>query len=262
MTERIQKLLSRAGYGSRRQVDRWLQEGLITVNGELATPGDQADADDALTLRGKPLSLHSVKQFKPRVIMYHKPIGEVVSRSDPQGRPIVFDQLPVMKTSRWVAVGRLDINTVGLLIFTNDGELAHRLMHPSSGVEREYAVRVLGKASKESLKAMKEGVKIDGYVAKFDDIQAGSSNEGSANHWYHVTLREGKKREVRRLWGSQGHKVSRLIRVRYGPVRLERELQPAKWRELNTQEMRAIYAEAGLPMPSTSDGKRTIRNRR
>ncbi len=256
MTERIQKLLSRAGYGSRRQVDRWLQEGLITVNGELATPGDQADADDELTLRGKPLSLNSVKQFKPRVIVYHKPIGEVVSRSDPQGRPIVFDQLPVMKTSRWVAVGRLDINTVGLLIFTNDGELAHRLMHPSSEVEREYAVRVLGKASQESMRAMKEGVKIDGYVAKFDDIQAGSSSEGSANHWYHVTLCEGKKREVRRLWGSQGHKVSRLIRVRYGPVRLERELRPGKWRELDPHEFRAIYEEADLPVPITAETKR------
>lgn len=262
MSERIQKLLSRAGYGSRRQVDRWLQEGLITLNGEPATPGDQAELTDELTLRGEVLSLQSVKQFKSRVIIYHKPIGEVVTRSDPQGRPTVFDHIPVMKTSRWVAVGRLDINTVGLLIFTNDGELAHRLMHPSSEVEREYAVRVMGKASKESLQAMKEGVKIDGYIAKFDDIQPGSSSEGAANHWYHVTLREGKKREVRRLWGAMGHKVSRLIRVRYGPLRLERELQPGKWRELSLHEMQAIYAEAGLPAPQNVNTKRPIRGRR
>jgi len=263
MSERIQKLLSRAGFGSRREVDRWLQEGLITVNGELATPGDRANADDQITLRGKPLSFNAVKQFRPRVIMYHKPIGEVVSRRDPQGRPTVFDNIPEMKTSRWVAVGRLDINTVGLLIFTNDGELAHRLMHPSSEIDREYAVRVLGDVSKESIKAMLEGVKVDGYIAKFDDIQkVMGGNEQSANQWYHVVLQEGKKREVRRLWGSQGYKVNRLIRVRYGSLRLERELRPGKWRELSRKELKGIYADVGLPAPVSAVSRREIRPRR
>lgn len=256
MSERIQKLLARAGYGSRREVDRWLGEGLIEVNGELATPGDRASAEDQVTLRGKLLSFKSITQFKARVIMYHKPIGEVVSRSDPQGRPTVFDNIPEMKTSRWISVGRLDINTVGLLIFTNDGELAHKLMHPSSEIEREYAVRVLGDVTQDSLRAMKEGVKVDGYIAKFDDIQKGAGDENSANQWYHVVLREGKKREVRRLWGSQGYKVNRLIRVRYGSLRLERELRPGRWRELSGQEMQSVYADAGMQAPDRPSSKR------
>lgn len=257
--ERIQKLLAKAGYGSRREVDRWLAEGLITVNRKVAKPGDRASVEDVIHLRGELLHLSSVQHFRPRVIMYHKPPGELVTRSDPEGRPVVFDHLPTMKTSRWIPVGRLDINTTGLLLLTNDGELANRLMHPGTEVEREYAVRVLGEVSEAVLQRLRQGVELEDGPAKFDAIQdAGGSG---ANHWYHVVLHEGRNREVRRMWESQDCKVSRLSRVRYGPILLDRSLRPGRWRELKPAEFRKIYQAAGLPVPKVQE-KRVVRDQK
>lgn len=245
--ERIQKLLARAGHGSRREVERWLAQGEIAVNGELAKVGDKASAEDRIERNGAHLALEGIKRFHVRLIAYHKPEGEVVTRDDDRGRRTVFDSLPAMNTSRWIAVGRLDINTSGLLLFTNDGELANRLMHPSSEVEREYAVRVLGEVDDEALKRLREGVDLEDGRARFLDIHD-SGGEG-ANHWYHVVIAEGKKREVRRLWESQGVRVSRLMRVRYGPFIMDKGLRPGKWRDLKLNEVKAVYEEAGLPMP-------------
>lgn len=247
--ERIQKLLARAGHGSRREVERWLESGELTVNGVVAKPGDRADLDDKIVYRGEPISLEALKRFHVRLIAYHKPVGEVVSRSDERGRPTVFDRLPSMTTSRWVSVGRLDYNTSGLLLFTNDGELANRLMHPSSEVEREYAVRIMGEVDGDMLKRLRTGVELEDGTARFLDIHD-SGGEG-ANHWYHVVLAEGRKREVRRLWESQGVTVSRLMRVRYGPMIMEKGLRPGKWRELTFAEAKAMYREADLPIPKS-----------
>lgn len=247
--ERIQKLLSRAGHGSRREIERCLEAGEILVNGEVAGLGDRASLDDHIVLRGETVSLEALKRFHVRIIAYHKPVGEVVSRDDEHGRRSVFDRLPKMQTSRWISVGRLDINTSGLLLFTNDGELANKLMHPSSGIEREYAVRVLGKVEDESLKHLREGVELEDGMARFLDIHD-SGGEG-ANHWYHVVIAEGKKREVRRLWESQGVTVSRLMRVRYGPLIMDKSLRPGKWRELSVAEARALYQEVDLPVPDS-----------
>ena len=249
-TERIQKLLARAGYGSRREVERWIEQGLVSVNGKQASVGDRASSEDAILLKGELISLKQLSNFRPRVLAYHKPEGEVVSRQDMRGRKTVFQSLPSMQSSRWISVGRLDLNSAGLLLFTNDGELANRLMHPSSEIEREYAVRVLGEVSSGMLQSLRDGVLLDDGKASFERIDdAGGSG---ANHWYHVVLREGRKREVRRLWESQGVRVSRLIRVRYGPQVLERSLRPGKWKELGFREASELYLVAGLKPPARS----------
>ncbi len=258
--ERIQKLLARAGYGSRREVERWLAEGLVQVNGRVAHPGDRAGPGDEIRLRGRPVALTRLDQAPLRVLLYHKPAGEVVSRRDPEGRPTVFEHLPRMQTSRWIAVGRLDLNTSGLMLFTNDGELAHRLMHPASGIEREYAVRVLGQATPEALRRLREGVQLADGPAAFEAIEdAGGSG---ANHWYHVVLREGRKREVRRLWEAVGLTVSRLIRIRYGPLTLDRHLPAGRWRELTPDEARRLYAAVGLQPARRLRTERPRRSRR
>ncbi len=256
--ERIQKLLARAGYGSRREIERWIAEGQITIDGRLARLGDRATPRNVIRLRGEPVHLNAIERARVRVLAYHKPAGEIVSRSDPEGRPIVFDRLPSMKTSRWIAVGRLDFNTSGLLLFTNDGQLANRLMHPSTGIEREYAVRVLGDVSPEVLMRLRTGVALEDGVARFEDIVA-AGGEG-ANQWFHVLLREGRNREVRRLWESQGLQVSRLSRVRFGSVVLPRGLKPGKWKALQPGEISALYALAGLPVPPLrEEGRRRSR---
>ena len=233
-SQRLQKALASGGYGSRRQIEEWIREGRVTVNGAVATLGVSVRATDKITVDGKLVSRTRLAISKPRVIMYHKPGGEVCTRNDPEGRPTVFENLPKIGTGRWVSIGRLDFMTQGLLLFTTDGELANKLMHPSGEVEREYAVRVLGDVSLEMLERMRKGVTLDDGPAKFDAItQVGG--EG-ANSWYHVTLKEGRNREVRRVWESQGVKVSRLTRVRFGSIGLPRGLRAGQWRELTDEE--------------------------
>ncbi len=244
MKERIQKLLSRAGYGSRREIERWIAAGDILVNGKPATIGQAVDERDQISLRGQRLHLSSRLQATAKVLMYNKPAGEVCTQHDPEGRKTVFAALPNVRAGRWIMIGRLDINTDGLLLFTTDGKLANKLMHPSSEVEREYAVRVLGAVDNEMLLRLQEGVELeDGKASFLRIIDAGG--EG-ANHWYHVVLAEGRNREVRRLWESQGVKVSRLIRVRYGDVELPRYLRTGHHKELDVKETRKLYESVGL----------------
>ena len=243
MDEKIQKVLARAGYGSRREIETWIDAGRIKVNRQVAKLGDRIGSDDQVSLDNKLLTrLHHAPQR--RVIAYHKPIGEVCTRQDPQARPTIFEHLPRIQNSRWIAVGRLDINTVGLILLTTDGELANRLMHPSSQIEREYAVRVLGKTTPEIFSQLQQGVMLDDGMAHFDRI-LDSGGEGS-NHWFHVTLKEGRNREVRRLWEAVGLKVNRLIRIRYDNIELGRKLRPGKWRDLEAGEIQSLLQHVGL----------------
>jgi len=245
--ERLQKVLATAGIGSRRQVEDWIRAGRVTVNDTPAELGMKVSARDRVEVDGRRIHLEKRLDQSPRVIAFHKPEGMVTTRHDPEGRKTVFEALPELSRGRWIAVGRLDINTSGLLLFTNDGRLADRLMHPSSEVSREYACRVLGEVTEEMLERLKKGVTLDDGPARFESIEA-AGGEG-ANQWFHVTLREGRNREVRRLWESQGLQVSRLIRIRYGNVRMDRFLSRGKWRDLKPGEMRALYEEAGLEPP-------------
>lgn len=244
MKERIQKLLSRAGYGSRREIERWIEAGEILVNGKVAELGQPISESDKVILRGKALHLESRLRATPKVIMYHKKAGEMCTRHDPEGRPTVFDNLPHLRQGRWIMIGRLDVNTDGLLLFTTDGELANKLMHPSSEVEREYATRILGEVTDEMLQRLQSGVQLEDGPAHFLRILEGGG-EG-ANHWYHVVLAEGRNREVRRLWESQGLKVSRLIRVRYGFLSLPRSLRGGQYEELDVKTLRRLYELVGM----------------
>ncbi len=239
MTERIQKILSRAGYGSRREIERWVKAGEITVNGKTASIGQAVDENDKIILRGQTLHLANKLKAKPTVLLYHKKAGEICTRKDPEGRPTVFEKLPELNSGRWIQVGRLDINTDGLLLFTTDGELANRLMHPSYEIEREYAVRILGEVSDEALNNLTRGVMLEDGEAKFSRIKF-AGGEG-ANKWYHVVLHEGRNREVRRIWETQGVTVSRLIRIRYGNITLERSLRAGQFRELSIRGLRSLY---------------------
>lgn len=242
--ERLQKLLSRAGVGSRREVDAWIQAGRVTVNGEVAQPGDRALASDRIAVDGKPVESRSADAVVRRVLVYNKPEGEVTTRNDPEGRPTVFDRLPRLKDQRWIAVGRLDINTTGLMLFTTDGELANRLMHPSSEIDREYAVRIFGDVDDDMIQRLLEGVLLEDGVAAFSDISpAGGKGQ---NQWFHVTLMEGRNREVRRLWESQGVRVSRLKRVRYGPIFLPSRLSVGRWEELDQKGLDTLSRAVGL----------------
>lgn len=243
--ERIQKVLARGGVGSRREVERWITEGLVILNGQPAVLGGRLKAGDDLTLKGRPLKWEKFGIQATRVLIYHKPTGEVVTRNDPEDRPVVFKQLPKLQTGRWIAVGRLDINTQGLLLFTNNGELANRLMHPSSEIDREYAVRILGEVSEDNLALLKKGVQLEDGLAKFDDIQF-NGGEG-ANRWYHVTVKEGRNRLVRRLWEALEFQVSRLMRVRYGPIFLPDGLSARQTHELTPRELDDLLTFVGLP---------------
>jgi 23S rRNA pseudouridine2605 synthase len=238
MGERIQKVLANAGHGSRRQIESWIKEGKISVNGKVAVLGQTIDHKDRISIDSRPIRLHLQRESKTKVIAYYKPVGEVCTRKDEKGRETVFSNLPRLRNSRWINIGRLDINTTGLLLFTTDGELANNLMHPSSQIEREYAVRVLGTATKEQLQAMREGVELEDGLAKFTDI-VDSGGEG-ANHWYHVVIMEGRNREVRRLWESQDLKVSRLIRTRFGPYILPRRKRPGQHWRLEDSEIESL----------------------
>lgn len=262
MAERIQKVLARAGYGSRRQVEAWIKEGRVTCNGNTASLGDQISEGDRLKLDNKPLSPNRLWQQPQQVILYNKPVGEVCTRNDPEGRRTIFQSLPTPEQGRWVSVGRLDLNTSGLIILTTDGELANRLMHPSNEMDREYAVRVLGEVTTDMMQALRDGVMLEDGEAHFNDIQE-SGGEG-ANHWYHVVIQEGRNREVRRLWESQGVQVSRLMRVRYGPVIMPNNLRMGHWTKLEGTDLEYLYEQAGMkPQKSESTGKRqhkTVRN--
>jgi len=227
--EKLQKVLANAGFASRREIENWIGDGRISVNGKTANLGIRVTEQDNIVIDGKPFHFPAHGQ-KTRVILYHKPVGEVCSRNDPEGRETIFKHLPSIQRGRWITVGRLDISTSGLLLLTTNGELANRLMHPSYEIEREYAVRVLGEVKAETLTQLKEGVMLEDGMANFDAI-IDSGGEG-ANHWYHVILREGRNREVRRLWEAVGCTVSRLSRIRFGQITLSRELKPGKWQEL------------------------------
>lgn len=242
--EKLQKVLARMGLGSRREVEGWISAGRVSVNGEAAQLGCRVDSLDQITVDGRPLKRDLNTEEARRVLIYNKPEGEVCTRDDPEGRPTVFDQLPRLKQGRWINVGRLDINTTGLLLFTTDGELANRLMHPSWQMDREYAVRVMGEVDEEMLERLKEGVMLEDGPARFTDIVS-SGGEG-INRWFHVCLLEGRNREVRRLWESQGVRVNRLKRVRFGPVFLGPELPVGRWREMKQNELDILSAEVGL----------------
>ncbi|ATX77655.1 ribosomal large subunit pseudouridine synthase B [Reinekea forsetii] len=264
--ERIQKVLAKAGLGSRREMEKVIEDKRVSVNGEVAKLGDKVQRTDELKVDGKTVKIDT--KAVRRVLIYNKPEGEICTRKDPEGRQTVFDRLPKLTGERWVAVGRLDINTSGLLLFTNDGELANRLMHPSRQIEREYAVRILGEVKQENIDAMCAGVQLDDGMAKFSDVQY-FDGKGS-NQWYHVVIVEGRNREVRRLWESQGFQVSRLKRVRYGSVFMDSSMRAGTWNELAKKDIDQLAAIVELPsMPwksvvrdKTDPNRRKLENQR
>jgi len=242
--ERLQKLLANAGLGSRREIEQWIRDGLVQVNGKTAQLGDRAVASDELRVKGRPVRQQRLTGKERFVIVYNKPEGEMVTRNDPQGRRTVFDRLPHPPNGRWITVGRLDINSSGLLLLTNDGELANRLMHPKYGIDREYAVRVNGEVTKEMVRQLVNGVQLEDGLARFEEVVE-SGGEGS-NRWFHVAIMEGRKREVRRMWEAVGAVVSRLKRVRYGPIILNSAVKVGQWRELDKQERKSLLDAVGL----------------
>jgi 23S rRNA pseudouridine2605 synthase len=244
-------VLARGGIGSRREIERWITEGRLKLNGATVSLGTRIKAGDYLQVNDRVVQWEKFTVQPTRVLIYHKPVGEVVTRRDPEGRPVVFTQLPNLVASRWIAVGRLDINTSGLLLVTNNGELANKLMHPSTQVEREYAVRILGEIPEAVIERLKQGVELEDGIAKFDDIRF-YAGEG-ANKWYYVTVKEGRNRLVRRLWESQNVVVSRLMRVRYGPVVLPERLKAHSFYELDAKELELLFEFAGLK----GEGKQT-----
>ncbi|GMQ91967.1 MAG: hypothetical protein BMS9Abin11_1284 [Gammaproteobacteria bacterium] len=241
--EKLQKVLARAGLGSRRQMEQWIEAGRVSVDGSVVTIGTRVDPQQVIRVDGHILSSTATK-FTRRVLLYHKPEGEVCTRRDPEGRPTIFTRLPRISKGRWIGIGRLDINTSGLMLLTTDGELANRLMHPRYRLLREYAVRVRGQASQNTLEKLKQGVELSDGLAAFDDIVAGGG-EGS-NQWYTVSLREGRNREIRRMWEAVGLTVSRLIRVRFGPIVLPRRVRQGHWQELEDDEVRALVDTVSL----------------
>ena len=243
-TEKLQKVLARAGLGSRREMEAAIEAGRAKVNGKVARLGDRIEMRDRVEFDDRPVTLRAADETPRRVIMYNKPEGELCTRKDPEGRRTVFERLPRLKGERWIAIGRLDINTSGLLLFTTDGELANRLMHPSTQIEREYAVRVMGEVRREHVVAMVEGVMLEDGPARFTDVQE-FGGEG-INTWFHVVIMEGRNREVRRLWESQGLTVSRLKRVRYGNIFLDKRARAGEWVELSQDEIDDLSLTAGL----------------
>ena len=253
MSEKLQKVLARAGAGSRREMETYISAGRVSVEGKTAYLGDRVEGNELIRLDGHQIKLKPAQDDLCRVLMYNKPEGEMCTRKDPEGRPTVFDRLPKLDSSRWVAVGRLDINTSGMLLFTTDGELANRLMHPSKQVEREYAVRVFGEVNEAILQTLRHGVKLEDGTAKFQKITY-RGGEGR-NHWFHVVLSEGRNREVRRLWESQDVQVSRLIRVRYGDLEMKRQLPLGGWTELNLKDVNYYRTLVDLPLETQSKVK-------
>ena len=250
--ERLQKALAQAGLGSRREMENWISERRVSVNGEVATLGMRVGEDDKVQVDGRNVRLALLTELKlPRVLLYHKQEGEIVSRDDPGGRASVFDHLPKLHGQKWIAVGRLDFNTSGLLIFTTSGELANHLMHPRFEVEREYAVRTLGTLTPEQMEQLTAGIELEDGTASFDTI----SNQGGEgiNHWYRVSLREGRNREVRRMFEALGLTVSRLMRVRFGAINLPPRLKRGQTMELEPTQVSQILKWAGIEAPAIAD---------
>lgn len=242
---RLQKLLAGAGLGSRRTVEEWIRAGRVSVAGRVAQLGDRAGPEDDVRLDGRRLSLSPLDLNTREVLLYYKPVGEVTTRSDPQRRPTVFERLPEPANGRWITVGRLDVNTAGLLLLTTDGELAHRLMHPSGEVEREYLVRLRGQPGPQVLRQLLRGVALEDGPARFDRIVAGAGEnhaEDLGHSTFRVVLHEGRNREVRRLWNAVGFEVSRLLRIRYGPVELPRDMRPGNARRAEPAVLEALRA--------------------
>jgi len=253
-TPKLHKVLAQAGLGSRLEMEQLITEGRISVNNEPAHIGQRIQFGDQVKINGKPIRVR-IDPPPPRVIAYHKPVGEVVTHDDPQNRPTVFRKLPKLFQGKWQSVGRLDLNTEGLLLFTSSGELANQLMHPRFGLEREYAVRVLGALNKEEKQRLLDGVKLDDGMAQFGSIEDGGG-EGS-NCWYRVTISEGRNREVRRMMEAVGHAVSRLIRIRYGAMLLPRGLKRGAWMELDDRDIQSLLKAASGPRNEMSeDGTR------
>ena len=258
--ERIQKVLSRAGLGSRREIERWITEGKIRINEKPSKLGDRIVPGDQVKVNGRRVDLDKFSEQAPRVLVYYKTTGEVDTRRVPEGRPVIFTQLPKLAVGRWITVGRLDINTQGLLLVTNHGELAHRLMHPSTEIIREYAVRVFGKVTNEIIERLKSGVDLEDGMAHFDSITF-AGGEG-INTWYKVTVTEGRNRLIRRLWESQELVVNRLMRVRYGPVYLPEKLKARLFYELNDKELQVLFDHVSLKQQNRVDlNKKSTRSK-
>ena len=236
MSERLQKLIANAGYGSRRWAERLIEQGRISVNNKEATLGDKATIADKVTIDGRLIDLKRYSEEETKVLMLNKQAGVICSNKDEEGRKSVFDYLP--ENTRWVMVGRLDLNTSGLLLFTNNGDLANKLMHPSSEIDREYAVRVLGRVSDEDIKQLTSGIELEDGFAKFHKVTLGGGD--GANRWYHVVVREGRKREVRRLWEALDFKVSRLIRTRFSDIRMPDNLRANQSELLKPKQVQAL----------------------
>lgn len=260
--EKLQKVLARTGLGSRREMERAIESGRVTVNGVVAELGERVTDDDRIEFDGR--RLPTTEENRCRVILYNKPVGEICSRHDPEGRPTVYDRLPSLKSGRWISVGRLDFNTSGLLLFTNSGELANKLMHPSSVIDREYLVRIQGQVDDELKKRLLTGVLLEDGVARFTDIVE-SGGEGN-NRWFYCVVMEGRNREVRRLWESQGVRVSRLKRVRYGSVFIPSHVRVGQWIEMEPREIDDLCVTAGLPKlgqrPLTQSEKQNLQRQR
>lgn len=257
--ERVQKALSRMGFGSRREIERWIELGQVSINGEVVKLGAKVKEGDRAEFNGKRIVIRAAKA-EVRVLLYNKPVGEICSRKDEEGRKTVFQNLPKLTNSRWVSIGRLDINTSGLLLFTNNGELANRMMHPSHEIEREYAVRVRGEVTQAKLNQLTKGVELEDGPAHFDDI-VDVGGEGS-NHWYHVVLREGRNREVRRLWEAVDVTVSRLMRVRYGSITLSKSVRQGKSIDLEQSEVKQMMESVGLTLDEEGIRKEQDRKRK
>ena len=247
MDQKLQKVLANMGYGSRREIESWIFDGRIKLNNSLAKVGDRVSNKDLIYLDGN--KIETAKIFRTQVIVYNKPEGEISSNEDPKDRPTVFDNLPSLKRAKWISVGRLDINTTGLLLFTTNGELANRLMHPRYQVERKYLVRVFGDVNQSDIDILKKGVLLDDEQAKFKTIErnkGASDGEKRLNNWFKVTLEGGKNREVRRLWESQGFEISRLKRIAYGPIELQPFIRPGNYLELSIEEVQKLGASVNL----------------
>lgn len=246
--------------GSRRQIEQWIKDGKVKIDGVTAQLGDRLSSNAVLKVSGRVVNLARRIEIPTRVLIYHKPAGEVVTRRDRQGRPVIFTQLPKLKVGRWIAVGRLDINTQGLLLVTTNGELANRLMHPSHAIIREYAVRIMGNPDQTVLARLKQGVALEDGPAHFERIEE-AGGEG-ANRWFRVTVNEGRNRLIRRLWQSQGIMVSRLIRIRYGSIQLPPKLKARTFYELDEKALADLMATVDLKAEAPSTEKRKAVKRR